>query len=163
MPAKGLVFGKTDFCGLLKVAYARLTIVDQADPSRVYYFYVGSKSNQNLLPWGKGEVMEPGYFFLQLPPGKYAVTAIAIPVGSTIAEEPLALEMPVSVERTYYLGTLKIDGIKERAKFGGVPLVRPGFEYTMAVEDEFEAATRDFASLLPRHDMPVVKKLFQVK
>ena len=161
--ALGVVFGKTDFSGLLKTAYARLTILDKADPSRIYYFYVGSKNNQNILPWGKGEVIEPGYFSFQLPPGKYAVTAIAIPVGSTIAEEPLALEMQVSADKTYYLGTLKIDGVRERAKFGGVPLVRPGFEYTLAVNDEFEAAVADFERVLPRHDRPVEKNIFLVK
>ncbi|MEI6438087.1 MAG: hypothetical protein WCO69_05000 [Candidatus Omnitrophota bacterium] len=159
----GLVFGKTDFRGLLKAAYARLTIIDSADPSKVYYFYVGSRENQNVLPWGKGEVIEPGYFFLQLPPGKYAVTAVAIPVGSTIAEESLALDMPVSLDRAYYLGTLRIDGIKERAKFGGVPLVRPGFEFTLAVDDEFEAARKGFEQLSPRHDLSVSKNLFKTK
>lgn len=155
------MFGKTDFRGLLKAAYARLTIVDRTDPSRVYFFYVGSKNNQNILPWGKGEVIEPGYFFLNLPPGKYTITAIAIPVGSTIAEESLALGLEVSADKTFYLGTLTVDGIKERAKFGGVPLVRPGFEYALAVDDEFEAACRDFEQALPRHDTPVAKRIFQ--
>jgi hypothetical protein len=80
-----------------------------------------------------------------------------------VAEEAVALDMEVSMDKVFYLGTLELDGIKERAKFGGVPLVKPGFEYTLIVNDDFEAAWKDFEHLLPRHDVPLAKKLFVVK
>lgn len=156
---KGLVLGKTDFRGLLKTTYVRLTIVPRGQPDLASFFYVGSRANQSLLPWGKGEVIEPGYFTLVLAPGSYIITAIAIPVGSAIAEEPLSLGFDVVAGVVAYVGTLEINGTKERVKFGGVPLVQPGFEYELNVSDDFAGAEKDVVQILSRGDLPLVKKL----
>lgn len=159
----GLAFGKTVFSGLLRKAYVRLTIVSRQDPDRSHFFTVGDKNNQSVVPWERGRVIEPGYFYLELPPGMYQVTAIAIPVGSTIAEEPVALDFEIALDRVTYLGTLEVNGTKERVRFGGLPVVRPGFEYEIAVRDEFDEARGDFGGLLPEHTAPLVKKLWQMQ
>ena len=116
-----------------------------------------------MVPWADGKVIEPGYFYLELPVGAYEITAIAIPVGSTIAEESVALDFEIAPDRVNYLGTLDVNGTKERAKFGGVPVVKPGFEYELALGDDFEAAKKDFEALLPAHKVSVEKGLLQVK
>lgn len=155
----GLVFGKTDFKGLLKAAYVRLTIVNREQKDRAYYHYFGQKDNHSIFPWGRNVSVEPGYFYLQIPPGKYEISAVAIPAGTNIAEESMSLSMEVAADKVNYLGTLEVDGVKENTKFGGVPLVRPGFLYTVAVKDEFDQAQSEFEKMLPKHDAPIGKKL----
>ena len=159
----GLVFGKTIFAGLLKTSYVRLTIVLRDHPAQKYFFIIGDKANQSVVPWAEGKVIEPGYFYWELPPGAYEITAIAIPVGSTIAEEPVALDFEIARDRVNYLGTLDVNGTKERAKFGGVPVVQPGFEYELALGDDFEVAKKDFEMFLPAHTVSVAKGLLRVK
>jgi hypothetical protein len=159
----GLVFGKTVFTGLLKTAYVRLTIVSRDDPARKYFFIVGDKANQSVVPWAEGKVIEPGYFYWELPVGLYEITAIAIPVGSTVAEEPVALDFEIALDLVNYLGTLDVNGTRERAKFGGVPIVQPGFEYELAIGDDFEVAKKDFETFLPEHTASVAKGLLREK
>jgi hypothetical protein len=158
----GLVFGKTDFQGILKASFVRLTIVRKDDPEREYYFYVGAKGNQSVVPWGQGRLIEPGYFYLQLTPGDYEVAEISIPVGSALAEEQVRLDFTVAPNRISYLGTLDVKGTKERVHFGGVPIVKPGFEYELRIDDEFEPAKKELETRIPRHKSPVVKDLFKV-
>lgn len=134
------VFGKTDFSGLLKTPYVRLLVVRRDDPSKQFFFIFGSKANQDVLPWKEGQLIEPGYFYLHLAPGPYRITEIAIPVASTMAEETVSLDFDVRPGVISYVGTLDVNGTKERVKFGGVPLVKPGFEYTLLVRDEFDEA-----------------------
>jgi hypothetical protein len=159
---EGFIIGKTDFKGLLKTAYVRLLIVSRDDPASRYYFYVGSKGNQSVVPWGEGKVIDPGYFMLQLPPGPYKMTSIAIPVGSTIAEEGMELDFDVVAGKAFYVGTLDVDGTKEKIKFGGVPLVRPGFVYKLSVVDDFAEAVVGARTLLPDAKMPLVRNIFTV-
>ena len=158
----GLVFGKTDFKGILKASFVRLTLVRKDDPEKEYFFYVGAKGNQSVVPWGKGQLIEPGYFYLQLTSGDYEVTEISIPVGSALAEERVALDFTVAPNRISYLGTLDVTGTKERVHFGGVPIVKPGFEYELRINDEFEPARKELEARIPRHKSPVVKELFKV-
>ncbi|MBF0122153.1 MAG: hypothetical protein HQL21_01940 [Candidatus Omnitrophica bacterium] len=159
----GIGFGKTVFAGLLKTAYVRLTVISRNDPAKKYFFIIGDKANQSVVPWAEGRVIEPGYFYWELPVGSYEITAIAIPVGSTIAEESVALDFEMAFDRVNYLGTLDVNGTKERVKFGGLPVVQPGFEYELALHDDFEIAKKDFESLLPSHPALVVKGLLEVK
>ncbi len=158
----GFIIGKTDFQGLLKAAYVRLSIIKRDEPAQQYYFYVGSKSNQSVVPWGEGKVIEPGYFVLELPPGLYKVTSIAIPVGSTIAEEGMELDFDVIAGKAVYVGSLNVEGTKERIKFGGVPLIRPGFDYKLSVTDDFAEAGVEAHRLLPDARIPLVKNMFVV-
>jgi hypothetical protein len=115
-----------------------------------------------VVPWGKGRLIEPGYFYLQLTPGDYEVTDIAIPVGSALAEERVSLSFTVTANKIIYLGTLDVTGTKERVHFGGMPIVRPGFEYDLRIKDEFEPAKKELETRIPRHRSPVVKALFKV-
>ncbi|MBF0618611.1 MAG: hypothetical protein HQL19_00405 [Candidatus Omnitrophica bacterium] len=156
----GTIFGKTDFKGLLKAAYVRLTIVDRKDPAKQYYFFVGSHANLSVVPWGEGRVIEPGYFGLSLPVGEYKVTTIAIPVGSTKAEETLELDFKVAANVATYVGTLDMDGTKEKVKFGGVPLIRPGFEYVLNILDEWTAAQSTWPSFRTTESPGLQKGLF---
>ena len=158
----GVVFGKTNFRGLLKTAYVRLTIVADAEPERKLFFYIGSKENQSVLLWDAGKLLEPGYFYFELPQGKYKVTSLAIPVASTLAEEDVSLAFEVAVDHVFYLGTLDVDGTKERVKFGGVPVVKPGFEYGLSVHDDFENAKKDFEGMLPQHKAEIKRNLMVV-
>ncbi|NTV29182.1 MAG: hypothetical protein HGA80_03770 [Candidatus Omnitrophica bacterium] len=161
-PQFGLIAGKTDFQGLLKAPYVRFEIVRQDDPADKFFFYIGSKGNQSVVPWGEEKVVEPGYFTLQLAPGVYKILHIAIPVGSTIAEESLELDFEVAAGKVCYVGTLDVEGTKEKVKFGGVPLLRPGFDYRLAVRDEMGEAVTALQNMLPP-DMPAVeRRLFKI-
>jgi hypothetical protein len=158
----GLVFGKTDFKGILKTSFVRLTLIRKDATDKNYFFYVGAKENQSVVPWGQGRRIEPGYFYLQLPDGDYEITGIAIPVGSALAEEALAVDFKVTPNKITYLGTLDVTGTKERVHFGGVPIMKPGFEYDLLIKDEFDQAKRVLEIRIPRHRSPVVKELLKV-
>jgi hypothetical protein len=159
---QGRVFGKTEFTGLLKTAYVRLTIIDKSVPEHYIYFYVGSKKNLNILPWGSGAVIEPGYFVLNLKPGAYRIIQLAIPVGTTLAEEDIALDFEVQAGRVFYVGTLSVEGTRERVKFGGVPVLKPGFKYNLAVKDEFRTARQEAPEYLLFSWMNFQKKLLLI-
>jgi hypothetical protein len=161
-PAAGFIAGKTDFRGLLKTAYVRLTVIRRDDPSRQFFFYVGSKGNQSVVPWGEERSVEPGYFVLEFAPGPYKITQIAIPVGSTMAEEDLELDFEVRPGKAVYVGTLDVDGTKEKVKFGGVPLIRPGFAYRLAIHDDIAEALSGLKAMLPAGIATVDKGLFTV-
>lgn len=161
-PQVGLIAGKTDFRGLLKAPYVRFSIVRRDDPSKRFFFYIGNKGNQSVVPWGEDTVVEPGYFTLQMEPGPYKITRIAIPVGSTVAEEDLELDFEVIAGKTYYVGTLDIEGTKEKVKFGGVPLIRPGFSYRLAVKDEMDEAVMEMRERLSPDMALMEKRLFTV-
>ncbi|MBF0569377.1 MAG: hypothetical protein HQL18_01190 [Candidatus Omnitrophica bacterium] len=157
----GFVFGKTDFKGLLKAPYVKLTIVRKDDPKSELFFYVGSKANQSVTPWHEGKTIEPGYFYLQLAPGDYEITSIAIPVGSTEAEETVALDFRVTQDKLHYLGTLDVAGTKEKVKLGGVPVMKPGFEYELLIRDEFAEATAQLPPETSARGLRLEKMLFQ--
>lgn len=161
VPDFGFIAGKTDFRGLLKAPYVRFLIVNRDDPSKKIFFYIGSKGNQSVVPWGEETVVAPGYFILRLPPGAYKVTHIAIPVGSTIAEEGFGLNFDVVAGKAIYVGTLDVDGTQEKIKFGGVPLVRPGFAYRLEIRDEMVEAEGVLRTMLPPETAMVEKRLFR--
>ncbi len=158
----GIIFGKTEFKGLLKTSYVRLLIVNREDPAKQYVFAVGDRISSGLLPWVQdSKVIEPGHFVLELPPGNYKMTQVAIPAGSTLAEEGMELDFSVQTKGAVYLGTLMIDGTKEKVKFGGIPLIRPGFEYVLEVRDEFDEAVKFIGQFIPE-DYFIKKDLFTV-
>ncbi|NLE64921.1 MAG: hypothetical protein GX606_03280 [Elusimicrobia bacterium] len=157
------IFGKTDFRGLLKRAYVRLTIEDRERKGPAFFFIIGSPENQSVVPWKEGKVIEPGYFYLDIPPGEYRITRIAIPVGTTMAEEDVAVALDVPEESAVYVGTLIVDGTGERVKFGGVPVVKPGFEYHLEVLDEMPEAIREPGTPEAIGTLKLAKQLFQVE
>lgn len=158
----GIIFGKTEFKGLLKTSYVRLLIVNREDPAKQYVFAVGDRMSSGLLPWVQdSKVIEPGHFVLELPPGNYKMTQVAIPAGSILAEESLELDFSVQTKGAVYLGTLMIDGKNEKVKFGGIPLIRPGFEYVLEVRDEFDEAVKFIGQFIP-DDYFIKKDLFTV-
>ncbi len=159
---RAFAFGKTDFKGLLKVSYVRLLVARRDDLSKQYSFIFGSKANQNVLPWKEGRLIEPGYFYWHIPPGAYRITQIAIPVGTTMAEEEVAIDFEVRSGTVSYLGTLDVDGTKERVKFGGVPVMRPGFEYVITVRDEFDEALQVLKKRYADVRSAFKKELFRV-
>jgi len=140
---KGIVFGKTDFQGVLKTRYVRIMIESQEDEARKFQLHIGEKIDQQTFPWEVKRV-EPGYFFIELPVGKYRMTSISIPVGTSSAVEDIDVRFEVLDETVVYLGTLQVNGTKERIKLGGVPVIKPGFEYTINVIDQKDEGIQEF-------------------
>ncbi|MBI5416307.1 MAG: hypothetical protein HZA29_05780 [Candidatus Omnitrophica bacterium] len=132
---KGVVFAKTDFQGVLKTSYVRLHFEGQGKGTRSFDLDIEGKTDGNSLIWN-GKTVKPGYFFIELPVGGYRISSIAIPVGSTLAEEAINVRFEVIPGAIVYLGTLKVQGTKERIKLGGVPVIKPGFDYDVQVLDE---------------------------
>ena len=144
----GMVFAKTVFDGVVKTSYVRLTIVDQEDETKDYQLYIGSKERQKEFPWGV-QTVKPGYFFIELPMGKYKISSISIPVGTTVATEPMDINFNVDDTSVLYLGTLKVYGTRERIRLGGLPLIKPGFEYTLQILNEQKEALTEIESRFP--------------
>lgn len=132
---KGVVFAKTDFQGLLKTSYVRLKIESLDVPAESFYLHIGGGTPESGLPWEVKRV-EPGYFFIELPSGKYRISSVAIPYGSTLATEDMNVEFVVEADAITYAGTLQLIGTKERIKLGGLPVIKPGFEFEQKVLDE---------------------------
>jgi len=135
---KGTLFAKSDFQGVLKTQYVKFHF-KSIDKEEVYEFdlIIGDKTQHATFPWDV-KIVKPGYFFVEIPVGKYKMTSIAIPVGSTLAIEEVDIELEIRANQTTYAGTLQIIGTKERIKLGGVPVIKPGFEYEINILDEFE-------------------------
>ncbi|VAX35123.1 hypothetical protein MNBD_UNCLBAC01-2116 [hydrothermal vent metagenome] len=158
---KGVIFAKTDFQGVLKTSYVKLLFEDQNDPENKLQLYIGDKSKQIAFPW-EVKTVEPGYFFIELPEGKYKITQVVIPVGSTTAEETLDINLEVIADTISYIGTLQMIGTKEKIKLGGVPLIKPGFEYTVAILDEHVEGQAIFIERYPDVTQPVNVKLMWI-
>ncbi|MCA9402000.1 MAG: hypothetical protein KC713_10250, partial [Candidatus Omnitrophica bacterium] len=126
---KGLIFAKTDFQGVLKTSFVRLLLEDQANPNQKLQLHIGNKTDVGFL-WDF-KTVEPGHFFIELPEGKYRIVSISIPVGTTLAQEEMDVSFEVFPNQATYLGTLLVVGTKEKIKLGGVPVIKPGFEYTL--------------------------------
>ena len=105
----------------------------------------------------------PSYFFIELPLGVYAMHWISIPVGTTMADEPMDVVFEVTENRVNYLGTLKVVGIQEQIRLGGIPVIKPGFDYRVRVLDERYAAIKIFHQRYPVEQQPVNVRLMQVK
>jgi len=161
MVAFGTVFAKTVFDGVVKTSYVQLTIVDFNDPKKEFQLIIGDKARQKNLPWNI-QTVKPGYFFINLPVGHYTINSITIPVGTTLATEPMDVSFDVELDKTIYLGTLRVIGEKERIKLGGVPIIKPGFEYTLQILDERTEAQKEFSSRFPEHGDRIDYQLMEV-
>ena len=149
----GSVFAKTQFDGVVKTSYVQLTIL-HADDEKDFRLVIGDKDRQRNLPW-EIETVEPGYFFIALPVGEYRIKEIAIPVGTTTAVEPIDIAFSVTEDKMTYLGTLKVLGLKEKIKLGGVPVIKPGFEYEVEVVDERDEALQELRIRRPESVLSV--------
>ncbi len=158
---KGVIFAKTDFGGLLETRYVKFLFEDQNDPEHKFQLHIGEPSGQKTSPW-KVETVKPGYFFVELPAGEYRISSVSIPVGSTTATEEINISLEVLPDKICYVGTLKMVGTKERIKLGGVPVIKPGFEYTVEVLDEREKGAAAFSRNYPDFPHGVSIKLMQV-
>lgn len=153
----GIIFGKADFRGLLKVQYVKLSIADEDNPEKQYELLFGDRDENNTPVWDARPV-EPHYFFLELPVGRYRITAISIPVGTTLATETTDIAFTVERETVIYLGTLRVTGTDQKIRFGGVPLLRPGFAYRVEILNEIEEALHKF-----RLKYPTMQREIQVQ
>lgn len=148
----GVVFGRAQFEGLLQTKYVRLIFVDISDPQKRFQIVIGDSEESNPL-------LEEGYFFVELPVGSYRFSAVAIPVGSTQAVEEIDVRFDVVEKKVSYLGTLKLTGTKERVRLGGLPVIRPGFEYTYQIVDERQEATKAFMRQYPSFPSEMIFRL----
>ena len=158
---KGVIFAKTDFRGLLETRYVKFLFEDQDDSSHKFQLHIGGHSGEQGLPWEE-KTVKPGYFFVELPAGKYKISSVTIPVGSTMAMEDMDVSLEVLPNTVCYVGTLKMVGTKERIKLGGVPVIKPGFEFTVDVLDEREEGAATFRKNYPNYPHSVSIKLMQV-
>jgi len=156
----GLIFAKTIFEGVVKTSYVELLISDQKEPSQKFQLIIGDKERQKNFPW-KVQTVRPGYFFIELPEGDYRIESMAIPVGTTKAEEQADIIFKVNAKQATYLGTLQIVGTKEKVKLGGVPVLQPGFEYHVNIINEESEAYEEFRSRFPGYVHPVMTSLMQ--
>ena len=157
----GVIFAKTDFQGVLEAHYVRFLFEDQDDPEHKFQLHIGENSGQQAFPWDVKSV-KPGYFFVELPAGRYKIVSVTIPVGSTTATEEMDVTLEVLPDAVCYVGTLKMIGTKEKIRLGGVPVIKPGFEYTIEVIDEREEGFEAFRKNYPNFSHGVSIKLMQV-
>ncbi|MCR4337975.1 MAG: hypothetical protein NUV91_09255 [Candidatus Omnitrophica bacterium] len=159
---RGVIFAKTDFEGVLKTDYVDLSIVDLKDEEKIFHLRIGDptilQKNSEETP-----MISPGYFSLELPAGAYAFRMISIPVGTGFASEPMRVVFEVFPDQLAYLGTLKIVGTKEKIKLGGVPVIQPGFEYTVDVLNEREEANLKIKNFFPDYQQPLSVRLMRIK
>lgn len=158
---KGVIFAKTDFQGLLETHYVKFLFEDMDDPAHKFLLHIGEKSGQQTFPWD-GKTVRPGYFFVELPAGRYRISSVTIPVGSTTATEEMNVALEVVPNAICYVGTLKMVGTKEKIKLGGVPVIKPGFEYTVEVLDERDEGIAAFRRNYPDFPHDVSVKLMRV-
>jgi len=157
----GMVFAKTDFVGVLKTTYVQLTFEHLENENHNFQLIIGDKMEQQNFPWNAKKV-NPGYFFIELPEGKYIITEVSIPVGSTLATEKANLTFTVTPEEVTYLGTLKLVGTKEKIRLGGVPVIKPGFDYLVDVVNESEEGKAQFRKQYPEAQKDVIINLISV-
>jgi len=145
---KGLIFAKTDFQGVLQTSFVKLFFENQENSQYKFQLHIGEKSRVTAFSWDV-KIVQPGYFFIELPAGSYRITSVSIPVGSTMATEDIDINLEVVPDKAVYIGTLKLVGTKEKIKLGGVPVIKPGFEYTAFVIDEREEGFAAFRQNYP--------------
>jgi len=159
---KGVIFAKTDFQGVLEKTYVKLLFEDLANNANKFHLYIGDKEGPQPFMWDVNPV-KPGYFFIELPAGTYRISSISIPVGSTQATERTDITLQVLPEKVTYIGTLQMVGIKEKIRLGGVPVIRPGFEYAANIINEKEEALKTFQQRYPRYSQQIIIKLMDLK
>jgi hypothetical protein len=158
---KGVIFAKTNFQGLLATRYVKFLFENQDDPTHRFQLHIGENSDQQTFPWDV-KTVKPGYFFVELPVGRYKISSVSIPVGLTMATEEMDVGLEVIPNAICYVGTLKMVGTKERIKLGGLPVIQPGFEYTIEVLDEREEGKAAFQKNYPNFPHDVSIKLMRV-
>lgn len=132
----GIILGKTQFEGVLQKEYVKLILEDE-ETKQSFEMHIGSQAGS----------FPHGYFFVELPVGHYTISAISIPVATTTqATEKLNISFNVLSQKITYVGTLKIVGTKETIKLGGLPVIKPGFEYIVEILNEFQDARELFKS-----------------
>jgi len=157
----GVIFAKTDFKGVLEKTYVKLSFENLENIDNKFNLYIGDKSNQQAFLWD-AEPVKPGYFFIELPVGKYKISSISIPVGSTLATEKMDITLEVLEEKVIYVGTLFVNGIKEKIKLGGLPVLKPGFEYQVGVINEKDEAMEIFQQRYPKFRKEITVGLMEV-
>ena len=159
---KGVIFAKTDFQGVLSTSYVTLFLEDLKESSHKFELHIGEGPAESDFPW-EVKMVKPGYFFVELPAGQYKISSIAIPVGSTIAKEESRIYFEVIADTITYVGTLKLVGTKEKIRLGGVPVIKPGFEYTAQVVDEQKEGLAVFQERYPGVSSQIQVKLMEIK
>lgn len=157
----GVVFAKTQFEGVLKTSFVKLSIVSLEDPKKVFELQIGEKIAQQPFSFNV-KTVNPGYFFIELPVGRYRFSSISIPVGGATATEPLDVTFEVLPDRINYLGTLRLIGTKEKIRLGGVPVIKPGFEYEVRVIDEFREGIATFKQRYPNVAGTLTNQLMRI-
>lgn len=159
---KGIVFAKTDFQGVLQATYVKLLFEGQVGSKEKFYLHIeDTSSDRETFPWDI-KTVKPGYFFIELPAGQYKISSIAIPVGTTSAAEEMNIGFEVMAGQVVYMGTLKVVGTKETIKLGGVPVIKPGFEYVIEILDEQQEGIAAFRQRYPNFSAAITTKLMQV-
>ena len=64
-------------------------------------------------------------------------------------------------ETVIYLGTLMVTGTDQKIRFGGVPFLRPGFEYKVEILDEKDEAIGKFKARYPSFQRDIQVKLME--
>jgi hypothetical protein len=157
----GMIFAKTAFEGVVKASYVRLSIVDQSDHQRTHQLVIGDEARQQNFPWEVQKV-QSGYFFIELPVGLYRIQSISIPVGTTVATEPMDIAFHVRPNKVIYIGTLNVVGTKEKIKIGGMPVIQPGFEYRVDLIDERDQAIHELHQRFPKKSDKIEVHLMQI-
>lgn len=157
----GIVFAKTRFEGVLKTSFVRLKIVDIKNPIRTYELHIGDKVASQPFSFNVRTV-NPGYFYIELPVGLYKITSVSIPVGGTTATEAINITFKVYPDHISYLGTLQLIGTKEKIKLGGVPVIKPGFDYEIAILNEFQEGVLAFKQRFPNVPGVITSQLMTV-
>lgn len=158
---KGVVFAKVEVDGLLKTDFLNLMIEDIHDPEHRFQLFIGDNVGSKSFPW-EGEQKNIGYFFIELPKGSYIMDSVGIPVGSTMAMESMNVTFNVIPGHIAYLGTLKLVGTKEKVRLGGVPVIKPGFEYELEILNEKDEVIDVFHKRYPKFKAEVVESLMVV-
>lgn len=149
-----LVFLKTDFQGVLKTNYIKLTIISKSDPNKRVNINLGEKV-EAILSNQEESHQYPGYVYFELPKGDYQISTISVLAGTTSVTEALNLDFSVILEKNNYLGTLVINGTKEKIKLGGVPFIKPSFDYQLHILDERAEAEQNFKQKYPQNKLPI--------
>ena len=78
-----------------------------------------------------------------------------------MATEETDIRINVVPDRIIYIGTLKVVGTKERVKLGGVPVIQPGFEFTVEIIDERNEGIAAFQQRYPNVHSEIVIDLMR--
>lgn len=158
----GVILAKTDFEGVLKAEYVQLMVNGLGENTYNFQLNIGREQEKKLFNRDVKPV-EPGYFFMEIPAGRYHIVSVAIPVGSTKAQEDIDVTFSVQPDEVVYLGTLRIVGTKEKIKLGGVPVIKPGFDYTAQILDERDEAFATYQSKILENDKEITVRMMELR